>query len=189
MGAATRRAALACACLAAIAPAGCAAGFAVGLGPRVDTDGVVGIEAGVRGDFGMGVESLAIVAEAGPVGAVSFAPATPAVGFDAGLAYQEELVAAPLALRGGIRGRFLWADAGGWHDAMGVGGAFAVLPTLRETDTWTEHLGVEAVGAWISAEHGSGRSDRRNAGLFSLAVVYSRLHAVAGPQLAFLPDR
>ena len=30
---------------------------------------------------------------------------------------------------------------------------------------------------------------RGNAGLFSLMLVYSRLYAVAGPQLAFLPGK
>ena len=72
---------------------------------------------------------------------------------------------------------------------MGLGAAFAVLPTLREGDTWTEHLGAEAAGYWLSTEPGPGAEDRGNAGLFSLLLVYSRLWAVAGPQLDFLPGK
>jgi len=168
---------------------GCAAGFAVGLGPRLDTEGAFGIELVARGDFGMGVESQAIVAEAGPLGAASFSPAAPSVGLDAGFAYQQELALRDLALRGGIRGRFEWTHGDDWQNAMGVGGAFAVLPTLRETDTWTEHLGAEAAGYWLSVEPGPRADERGDVGLFSLLLVYSRLYAVAGPQLAFLPGK
>jgi len=42
-------------CAALATATGCAAGFSVGLGPRVDTEGAVGIELGAHGDFGMGV--------------------------------------------------------------------------------------------------------------------------------------
>jgi hypothetical protein len=178
---------LAVAALAASCCLGCAAGFAVGLGPRVDTDGVVAIEIGLRGDFGMGVESQAIVAEAGAAGGVGFSPAAPSVGVDAGFAYQQELVDTDLALRGGLRSRFQWTHGDDWRNAMGLGGTFAVLPTLREGDTWTEHLGAEAAGYWLSVEPGPRADERRNTGLFSLMIVYSRLYAVAGPQLAFLP--
>jgi len=168
---------------------GCAAGFAVGLGPRVDTEGAFGIEFSARGDFGIGVESQAIVAEVGAVGAASFSPPAPSAGFDAGFAYQQELLDLDLALRGGLRSRFQWTHGDGWENAMGLGGAFAVLPTLRETDTWTEHLGAEAAGYWLSVAPGPGEGSRGNEGLFSLMLVYSRLYAVAGPQLAFLPGK
>jgi len=176
-------------CLAALAAwfaSGCAAGFAVCAGPRVDTAGAFGIELAVRGDFGMGVEAQAIVAEAGAAGGLGFAPSTPSVGVDAGFAYQQELVERDLALRGGLRSRFQWTRGDDWENAMGLGGAFAVLPTLRETETWTEHLGVEAAGYWLSVAPGPGEGSRGNEGLFSLTLVYSRLYAVAGPQLAFV---
>jgi len=177
------------AALAAWIAGGCAAGFAVGLGPRVDTAGVLGIELVARGDFGMGVESQAIVGEAGAVGAAAFSPAAPALGFDAGLAYQQELIDRDLALRGTIRGRFEWTHGDEWRSGLGLGGAFAVLPTLREGDTWTEHLGAEAAGYWLSLEPGPRADGRGDIGLFSLLLVYSRLYAVAGPQLALVPGK
>jgi hypothetical protein len=169
--------------VALAAGTGCAAGFSVGLGPRIDTEGRPGLEIVARGDFGMGVELQAIVAEAGATGGVDFSPAAPLLGTDAGFAYQQELVSHAVALRGGVRGRFQWRDDDNWRNALGVGGAFAVLPTLRETETWTEHLGAELSGTWLSVEPPRGRDGRGNVGLFSLLLVYSRLIAVAGPQL------
>jgi hypothetical protein len=177
------------AAIACALTAGCAAGLGIALGPRVDTDGAAGIELAVRGDFGMGVEAQAIVAEAGPAGGVGFAPTAAFVGVDAGFAYQQELVDRDLALRGGVRSRFQWTHGDDWGNAIGVGGAFAVLPTLRETDTWTEHLGAEAAGYWLSTAPAPGADDRGSVGLFSLMLVYSRLHAVAGPQLDFAAGR
>ena len=176
------RALVLAAAVIAVGP-GCAAGFSVGLGPRIDTEGVPGFEIVARGDFGMGVELQAIVAEAGATGGLDFSPTAPLLGADAGFAYEQELDAHPVALRGGVRARFQWRDDDGWENAMGVGGAFAVLPTLRETETWTEHLGAELSGTWLSVAPRPGEADRRNVGLFSLLLVYSRLVAVAGPQL------
>jgi N-ethylmaleimide reductase len=73
--------ALALAALASSSCLGCAAGFAVGVGPRVDTEGVVGIELGLRGDFGMGVETQAIVGEIGAVRTgLRLSPVTPSNG-------------------------------------------------------------------------------------------------------------
>jgi len=111
------------------------------------------------------------------------------MGIDAGFAYQQELVFSNLALRGGTRARFQWRHDGEWTNAMGLGGVFAVLPTLRETDTWTEHLGAEVAGYWLSVSSESATNERDNRGLFSLMLVYSRLVAVAGPQLAFSAGR
>lgn len=130
---------------------GCYVGYAIAVGPTVDTSGAVGAQLGARLIVGMAVDEENAVGEMlgvqGGLPGMTAASVGPLVGLDYFHYFEDDEV----AVRAGLRAKatFGEGDDGLLHSWIGVGGAVAFLSELDvDHDSSDNHstLGLELEG-------------------------------------------
>ncbi|MBN1772481.1 MAG: hypothetical protein JXB32_14525 [Deltaproteobacteria bacterium] len=130
---------------------GCYVGYAIAVGPTVDTSGTVGAQLGLRAILGTALDEENAISETlgvqGSLPGMTAAAGGPIVGLDYFHYFEEDEV----GLRAGLRAKatFLEQDDGQVHSWVGVGGAVAFLPELDVSHEQHENhstLGLELEG-------------------------------------------